>query len=197
MDVIIEVTQKNPVGFKTIPDDDREDILDAALKNKTVYSVYEGDSFSVDVVFSAYYLQPLDLKKVPIDVLSARSTYDFEGIGLTATPVGNNTIQISGTTSNVFPGTYFQFTMPTFNTETKEYDQKILPPDTKEDFYGLNLYVMPQPTEIELTYPVVIRVASSLAGPEQDVDDELYQWHYWQYDPTRDKIIEVVARGKN
>jgi|LakMenE01Jun11ns_1017448.scaffolds.fasta_scaffold9959537_20 hypothetical protein len=188
MAVSFEVTQSNLVGFVTIPDDDREDIFELDLKERYLPSVYEGNTFSVDLTFRGYYI--LLSTKVYLDVLSIKVLYDFPKIGLTSEQISNDTIRISGTTSNVFPGTFFQFTMP-------NYEEKVLPPDTKEDFYGLNKYVMPEPTELELTYPTKIRTAAGGTEPEQETDVDLFQWHYWQYDPARNKIIELVSKGKN
>lgn len=197
MSVFIETSQSNLSGFVTIPDDDRDDILDAEEKRRTLPSVYEKTTFSVDMNFTAYYLQIPDLEKVYVDVLSVTPLYDFNSIGLTAKPIGTNTLRVSGTTSNVFPGTYFQFTMPTLDASGTKYEQEILDANTTKDFYALNYYEMPQPTELELTYPIKLRVQSTPLTPEQDIEIDLFQWHYWEYEPARRTIIDLVAKGKN
>ncbi len=63
MSVFIETSQSNLSGFVTIPDDDRDDILDAEEKRRTLPSAYEKTTFSVDMNFTAYYLQIPDLEK--------------------------------------------------------------------------------------------------------------------------------------
>jgi hypothetical protein len=197
MSVFIETSQSNLSGFVTIPDDDRDDILDAEEKRRTLPSAYEKTTFSVDMNFTAYYLQIPDLEKVYVDVLAVTPLYDFNSIGLTANPIDTNTLRVSGTTSNVFPGTYFQFTMPTLDASGTKYEQEILDANTTKDFYALNYYEMPQPTELELTYPIKLRVQSTPLTPEQDIEIDLFQWHYWEYEPARRTIIDLVARGKN
>ncbi len=49
MAILYEVTQTNATGFVTIPGDDRNDIIDLDLKEKYVFSAYEGFAFSVDI----------------------------------------------------------------------------------------------------------------------------------------------------
>jgi hypothetical protein len=197
MSALIETTQSNLSGFITIEDDDREDIIDPEQKQRTLPSAYEESTFSVDMNFAAYYLNPMDAKKVYVQVFSVTPLYDFKSIGLEAKQVKANTLRISGTTSNVFPGTFYQFTMPTLDATGKKYEQRILEANTKVDFYALNYYEMPDPTQKKLTYPIRINVDSTPTSPPGNVDIDLFQWHYWDYDLARNRIIELVARGKN
>jgi len=190
MAIFYEVTQTNATGFVAIPGDDRNDIIDLDVKEKYVFSAYEGFEFSVDINFRAYYIQPMTTTKVYVDILRIDVLYDFPDIALTATKVDVDTIRLSGATNNIFPNTFYKFTMPDFT-------EAVLPPNTTEDFYGLNYYELPQPTEIEYTYPFRIKSAAGGTEPEQTNDLDLFQYNYWNYDSARAKVIEVVSRGKN
>ena len=107
MAILYEVTQTNATGFVTIPGDDRNDIIDLDLKEKYVFSAYEGFAFSVDINFRAYYIQPMTTTKVYVDILRIDVLYDFPSIALTATKIDVDTIRLSGATNNIFPNTFY------------------------------------------------------------------------------------------
>ena len=184
----VTVTFSNASGFPTIPDDERLEITDQILLERTLFSDFEGSTISLDISYTAEVDDGLG-NLVPANVSNNVCTFDFSSIGLSYTKLSANTARVSGTVINVFPGTYFEFRMPdgTF---------KILEPDTTEDWFALVEYNMPDVTVVLKSYPVTIAVDETIYEPKQNVSFDLEQYHFWNFVPAVATVKNLVSRGK-
>ncbi len=184
----VTVTFSNASGFPTIPDDERLQITQPILLERTLFSDFEANTISLDISYTAEVYDASGMP-FPANVSNNVCTFDFNSIGLSYTKLSANTARVSGTVRNVFPGTYFEFRMPdgTF---------KILEPDTTEDWFALVEYNMPDVTVVLKSYPVTIAVDATIFGPNQNVSFDLEQYHFWNFVPAVAAVKDLVSRGK-
>lgn len=188
----VTVTLSNATGFSTgIPGDAKPDVTDPILLSRTINSDYESDTISVDISYTAEVDDGTETgNTIPAIVSNNSTSFDFSSIGLKYTKLTANTARISGTVTNVFPGTYYRFRMA-------DGSFKVLNPDTTtEDWEALIEYKMPSTSSTFKTYPVTITVEPEGLEPRQNVTINLTQNHYWNYRTAVAKIKNLVSRGK-
>lgn len=188
------LTTENVTGLPAItPDPLAAVVEDEGAQANAIPSSYEGNNFSITLVFNVKYIDDgtnAELGTLPADDIFI--TYDFGAYGLTGAKVSSNKYRISGTSSNIFSGSYYQFVLKDLSVAT-------LPFDTTEDFLALVLYNMPNSTApVQLSYPFNVLARDDFSDPntKSNVSFTVAQWYAWSYQSAVSTVKSLVAAGE-
>lgn len=189
----VVLSTENVVNLPAITPDPLVALVeDEGAQSNALPSSYEGNNFSIVLVFDVKYTDDLGtvLGTLPADNIYI--TYDFGYYGLTGIKTSNNKFTINGTSGNIFPGSYYEFTMPDMSVQ-------ILPPNTAEEFKALTLYNMPVPTApVQLIYPFQVNARDDflVPGVNSNVSSNVQQWFAWSYQSAVTTVKDLVAEGQ-
>lgn len=185
----VRVTKSNESGFSSPPGDQYVGIADPLQQQFYLQSVYEGVTFSADLVFEGVYT---DVATGLLTYLPATNvTFGTPDSGITITKLNNNTVRVTGPYSNPFPSTFYRFKMA-------DYSEKILPANTTEDWIALLEYNPPTPTFIEKTFNLTVTIPPDpvLGGNPTNEVVTMHGWVYWSYGTARNSVISLAAQGE-
>lgn len=135
------------------------------------------DTFQFSATFIESDAVPLTISSVDISPIIDGITTGFSG----------NTINISGTASNVFTNKYYQFKMA-------DESIKILPPNTTENFYGIIKYQPDFTRYVEITYTITFTTVDPLAQIDPYIAMQTVN-NDWE--SNRLLLKQLVAQGQH
>ena len=188
----VRVTQSNATGFEAVNGDPLAAVAEDGATGFTNYlpTVYEGAPFSVDLNFEGAYADAGGLTFTYQNAISVTALSDVSAMGLTITALNSNSLRVSGSQNNAFPGTFYQFLMA-------DYSIKVLPPSTTEKYLSLVQYHMPPITSIlkEIQFRVTIPPDPLLGGTNITETVTMNQWVMWRYASAKAAVLSAVAGG--
>lgn len=178
------IVKSNLVGFGSVSGDPISSIIEPALSLQ-LPSIYAGDQFSIDLIFTHQYRATPTLEIGPSTSVAVVSKPEAE----TVTILGANSVRISSNNSNVFTDEYFQF------LDNNKF--LVMIPPTIDEYYSLIRYKMPNPTfknvtrTLRLVFPA--NVPSGLPGFTEDVI--ITQSVHWRYQTAVSDVTRLVSSG--
>lgn len=148
-------------------------------------AVYENSGiFTAELSYEAEAIEG----GVPVPVPMTLVSYSVPFQGFVASQKDANTIRITGTATQVFDGSTYDFLMPDGSVQT-------LQPDTTADFLTLVKWAPPSIKYKVVTHTITANVIDPILGPsimtfnlEQDV--------YWRLVPALQAFRSLLARGR-
>lgn len=116
-------------------------------------------------------------------------SYNSPVNGFVVTQHNATTLRLSGTASNVIPGSFFTFLMP-------DKTIKVLPPDTTEDFDTLLAWNPPGPKMIQVTHTMDVRIKKTPSSSNYIETLNVTQEIYWRYQFGIQAFQSLLARGR-
>lgn len=188
------LTTENATGLPAITPDPLVAVVeDEGAQANAIPSSYEGNTFSINLVFNVKYIDDgtgAEIGTAPADDIFI--TYNFAANGLTGAKVASNKYNISGTSANIFSGSFYQFVLKDLSVAT-------LPYDTTEDFLALVFYNMPANTApVQLSYPFSVLARDDFTDPnvKSNISFTVAQWYAWSYQTAVSTVKSLVAAGE-
>lgn len=147
--------------------------------------IYENAGvFTAELSYETEAAPGAPLTPAPFTLISYTAPFQ----GFTATQKNNMTIKITGTATNVFQGSAYEFLMPDNTVQT-------LPVDTNADFLTLVKWSPPSVKYKVVTHTITASFVDPIVGPfittfniQQDV--------YWKLGPSLQSFRNLLARGR-
>lgn len=191
IDVLLRVTPTNPVGFPNPPINPPAPLLDGGIESVPVPNeVYEGSTFSFDVVYQLYTPTMSGDTESQTDVLTKIDLLEYtsDSNGLQATKLNDNTIRISGACTGVFTDAYYKFLMP-------DKTVKILPANTIENFLALIEWSIPNTKIKTINHTLKVKVTDVEHNSNEERTNMFSQTVYWKYETALAQFRAILSKG--
>lgn len=189
----VKIATANITGYGGVSPDPRDQVIEtgsAADQAKYIPSLYEGETTSIDVIFTVEYTDEAGTVLGTSNASNVSTTFNFTQYGMTATKVNNYTLRIAGTYSNAFSDQYYRFVLD-------DMSLVLLPPTTTVKFKALVEYNKPNIVQIENNYETTVRAPDDFGGVvESNISYTFKQWIVWRYQSAIAAITSLVAQGK-
>lgn len=182
----LSISKSNISGFPSVTQDHLDGITDPLELMFYAPSSFEGNSISVDFAFTYDFSNETNTY-TPVNPSSISYQQPSESYGVVLTTTGSNGVRISGTSTNVFAGSFYQFLM-------RDLTLKVLPPNTSEDYFYFVKYEMPSQTFVLKTYPITLTFNAPMGSGLSNVTTvaELKQYIYWSFSGAATSVINLV-----
>lgn len=183
----VSITLANKSGFSAVSPDPKASVTEeGGLGGEFIDTVYDGDSFLVDVVFNITFIDgEASTSVTPSNVISS---FNFTEAGLITSKPNVYTYRIQGPWSSPFTGQFYQYKLA-------DRTLAVLPGDTTQGIRALVRYKMPSFTTIEKTIPFSVTGLNPYTGLPETISFSAKQWIVWRYQSARNNILAQVARG--
>ena len=185
----LSISRLNEVGFPGIVELTNDPEGGDAAPVSRIKAIYEyGDPFSVDFKFEDRVIlegSPDVITPAIIEIVSTNLPVS----GISVVKIASDTLRISGTPSQVFTDSYYEFIM-------KDKSIKILPPNTTEEFLSIITWSPPLTKFIDTTYVLNLNVALSTTPTIQTLEVlNLSQGVYWYYPTAVQAFRTLLSKG--
>lgn len=189
----VKIATANVTGYGGVTPDPRDQVIETgspADQAKYIPSLYEGETTSIDVIFTVEYTDEAGTVLGTSNASNVSTTFNFTQYGMAATKVNNYTLRIAGTYANAFSDQYYRFVLD-------DMSLVLLPPTTSVKFKALVEYNKPNIVQIENNYSTTVRAPDDFGGVvESDISYTFKQWVVWRYQSAIAAITSLVAQGK-